>query len=196
MSLYGNALAKAGGGMVLAMGQSAMRRQPHQNLGPIMHQPPSPVVPAGHAGRRGFTMLELIIVMVITGVMAAVATKPIIRTWQESSRQAAGREAAALVYRARAAAVQRSRTTWFVRTGSTVKILTDSSGVVVPYGRSIDLGSRHGVSVVATRDTMTFDPRGFSRLVSPAPRIIVANASGADTLCLTGLGKITTRGCP
>lgn len=143
----------------------------------------------------GFTTIELIIVMVITGVMAAVATKPVLRTWKESSRQAAGREAAAIMYRARAAAVQRSRTTWFVRTGATVKILTDSSGVVVPYGRSIDLGARHGVSVAATRDTIAFDPRGFSRLLTPAPRIIIWNSAGADTLCLTGLGKITTRAC-
>ena len=149
----------------------------------------------GQYGRRGFTILELIIVMVITGVMAAVATKPIVRTWQESSRQAAGREAAVLVYRARAAAVQRSRTTWFVKTGTTVKVLTDSAGVVVPYGRPIDLYSRHGVALFANRDTITFDPRGFSRIVTPAPRLIVSNAAGADTLCISGLGTIKTRGC-
>ena len=146
-------------------------------------------------GRHGFTLIELIIVMVITGVMAAVATKPILRTWKESSRQAAGREAATILYRARAAAVQRSRTTWFVRSGTTVKILTDSAGVVVPYGRPVDLGARHGVLVGATRDTITFDPRGFSRFTAPAPRLIMSNSAGADTLCLTGLGKITTRGC-
>ena len=152
--------------------------------------------PFGRIGRGGYTILELIVVMVISGVMAAVATKPIVRTWQESSRQAAGREAAVLVYRARAAAVQRSRTTWFVRSGATIKILTDSAGTVVPYGRPINLYDRHGVAVAATRDTITFDPRGFSRIVTPAPRLIVSNAAGADTLCISGLGTIKTQGCP
>ena len=146
-------------------------------------------------GRHGFTLIELIIVMVLTGVMAAVATKPIVRTCKESSRQAAGREAAVLLYRARAAAVQRGRTTSFVRSGSTIKILTDSSGIIVPYGRSINLNSRHGVTVTGSKDTITFDPRGFSKVVTPSPRLIVTNASGADTVCVSGLGTIKTRGC-
>jgi prepilin-type N-terminal cleavage/methylation domain-containing protein len=145
--------------------------------------------------RRAYTTIELLIVMVITGVMAAAVTKPISRTWRESSRQAAGRETAAYLYRARAAAVQQSRTTWFVRSGDIIKILTDSSGVVVPFGSPLNMNARHGVTVEATRDTITFDPRGFTRLLTPAPRLIVRNTSGADTLCITGLGTISTRTC-
>src|SRR5688572_15025738 len=145
--------------------------------------------------RRGFSALELVVVMVIMGVLGALAWKPINQTWRESSRRAAAREAAAYLYRARAASVQRSKPTWFVRAGNTVKILTDSSGKIVPYGKPLDLGIRHGVTLTVTRDTIAFDPRGFSRVLSPAPRIIVSNTSGADTLCITGLGTVTTRRC-
>jgi len=145
--------------------------------------------------RVGFTAIELVIVMVIMGVVGALLSKPITSTWRESSRKAAARETAAYLYRARAASVQRSRNTWFVRSGNSVRILTDSSGKVVPYGAALDMGTRHGVTLAVTRDTIAFDPRGFTRLVTPAPRIIIANASGADTLCISGLGTITTRKC-
>ena len=145
--------------------------------------------------RRGFTTIELIVVMVIMGVMTAAVTKPLMHTWNLSSRQAAAREAASYLYRARAGAVQRSRTTMFVRKGNTIKVLTDSAGILVQYALPLNLNARHGVTMVLTRDTISFDPRGFSRLVTPAPRVIISNASGADTLCITGLGTITTRKC-
>ena len=150
---------------------------------------------SGKDRRRGFSALELVVVMVIMGVLGAMAWSPISQTWKESSRRAASREATAYLYRARAASVQRSRQTWFVRSGNTVKILTDSAGLVVAYGRPLDLGSRHGVTLTTTRDTVAFDPRGFSPVVSPPPSVIVSNTSGADTLCVTGLGRITTRKC-
>jgi prepilin-type N-terminal cleavage/methylation domain-containing protein len=147
------------------------------------------------AARRGYTTIELIIVMVIIGVLSAAVTKPIMYTWRFTSRQAAARETAAYLYRARAASAQQSRATWFVRNGNTIKVLTDSSGKIVPYGAPLNLNSRHGVTLAVTKDTIAFDPRGFTRIVTPAPRIIVTNASGADTLCISGLGTIATRKC-
>ncbi len=150
---------------------------------------------ANTAIRRGFTTLELIVVMVIVGVLTVAVAKPITRTWSQSSRQAAAREAASYLYRARAGAVQRSRATMFVRNGNNIKILTDSSGTIVQYGAPLNLNARHGVTITLTKDTISFDPRGFSRLVTPAPRIIVSNSTGADTVCVTGLGMISTRKC-
>ena len=145
--------------------------------------------------RRGFTALELVVVIVIVGTLGAMAWKPLSQTWKASSRRAAAREATAYLFRARAASVQRSRPTMFVRAGNTVKILTDSAGAIVPYGRPLDLGTRHSVTLTATRDTVAFDPRGFSPVMTPAPLLVVSNASGADTVCVTGLGRITTRKC-
>ena len=133
--------------------------------------------------------------MVIVGVMSVAVTKPLTRTWKQSSRQAAARETAAYLYRARAGAVQRSRTTMFVGKNNTIKILTDSSGKIVQFATPINLSQRHGVTVTLTKDTISFDPRGFSKLVTPGPRIIISNSSGADTVCVTGLGTISTRKC-
>ena len=145
--------------------------------------------------RRGMTLLELIIVMAITTTLGAIFWKPMSETFDESSRKAASREVASYLIRARAAAVQRSRQTWFVRTGNTIKVVTDSAGVKVVYGQPLNMMERHGVTLLPSKDSISFDPRGFTTLVVPAPRIIVSAGAGADTICVTGLGTISTRKC-
>lgn len=145
--------------------------------------------------RRGMTLLELIIAMAIMTTLGAIYWRPMSETFDESSRRAASREVASYLIRARAAAVQRSRQTWFVRTGNTIKVVTDSSGVKVVYGQPLNMMDRHGVTLTVSKDSISFDPRGFTTLVVPAPRIIVSAGAGADTICVTGLGTISTRKC-
>ena len=43
---------------------------------------------------------------------------------------------------------------------------------------------------------MTIDPRGFAANVTQTPKLIVAFGGRTDTVCVTGLGKITARSCP
>ena len=143
--------------------------------------------------RRGMTLLELIIAMAIMTTLGAIYWRPMAETFDESSRRAASREVASYLIKARAAAVQRSRQTWFVRTGNTIKVVTDSAGVKVAYGKPLNMMDRHGVSVTGTKDSISFDPRGFTTLIVPAPRIIVTAGARADTICVTGLGTISTR---
>ena len=153
---------------------------------------------AGHPSRhvrRGMTMLELIIVMVIIGTLSGVFWKSMKETFDESSRRAASREVASYLIRARAAAVQRSRQSWFVRSGNTIKIITDSSGVKVPYGLPLNMLANHSVTLTSSKDSISFDPRGFTTLIVPSPRFIVSAGAGKDTICVTGLGTISTRKC-
>ena len=145
--------------------------------------------------RVGTTLLELIIAMVIMTVLGAIYWRPISETFDESSRRAASREVASYLIKARAAAVQRSRQSWFVHSSNTIKVVTDSSGVKVNYGKPINMMQRHGVTLTTSRDSISFDARGFTTLVVPAPRIIVSAGAGADTICVTGLGTIATRRC-
>ena len=145
--------------------------------------------------RRGMTLLELIIAMAIMTTLGAIYWRPMKETFDESSRRAGSREVASYLIRARAAAVQRSRQTWFVRSGNTIKVVTDSAGVKVVYGQPLNMMERHGVTLTTSKDSIAFDPRGFTTLVVPAPRIIVTAGAGADTICVTGLGTISTRRC-
>ena len=154
-----------------------------------------PTEQASRRARGGMTMIELIIVMAIMGTLGAIFWRPMSATFSESSRKAATREVASYLMRARAGAVQRSRQTWFVRSTNTIKVVTDSSGVKVVYGQPLNMSQRHGVTITATKDSISFDPRGFTTLVTPSPKIIITKGAVADTICITGLGTISTRKC-
>src|SRR6266568_2419212 len=58
-----------------------------------------------------------------------------------------------------------------------------------------DMSARYGATLGAPsgKDTVQFDPRGFAVYVAPAPKFTVQIGTGTDTLCVTGLGRITTR---
>jgi len=145
----------------------------------------------------GFTFIEMMIVFVVLGIMLSITVKSVRGTWVASSRRSGSREVTAYLFRARAIAIQQSRTAWLVRSGNVLKIMVDSSGTPVRLGTSIDLSQRYGATLSASpKDTVQFDPRGFVANVTQTPKLIVKIGAAADTLCVTGLGRITTRSCP
>jgi len=150
--------------------------------------------------RAGFTMLELMVVIIVIGVMTAFMIKPIAGAFAQSSRRSATREVATYLLRARTIAVQQSRASELVRSGNVLKIRVDSSGTKVQLGTTRDLGQVYGVALTATSglatDTIRFDTRGFSGNAANLPKIIITRSgAGVDTLCITGLGRVSSRGC-
>src|SRR5947207_1859840 len=66
-----------------------------------------------------------------------------------------------------------------------------------PCPSSTPVGSRsQTLGAPSGKDTVQFDPRGFAVYVAPAPKFTVQIGAATDTLCITGLGRITTRSCP
>ncbi|PYO96508.1 MAG: hypothetical protein DMD60_10185 [Gemmatimonadetes bacterium] len=145
----------------------------------------------------GFTIMEMIIVLVVMGLLLTMVTRAVRGSWLAASRRSASRDLTAYLYRTRGVAVQQSRAAWLVRSGDVLKILVDSSGTAVQLGTQVDFWQRYGAHLGASpKDTVQFDPRGFAVGVTQAPKFIVALAGRTDTVCVTGLGKITTRSCP
>ncbi|HYT70217.1 MAG TPA: GspH/FimT family pseudopilin [Gemmatimonadales bacterium] len=144
----------------------------------------------------GFSLIELLTVLAVMGVMAAILTKAVSGPFGSSTRRAAGREVTAYLYRARAIAIQQSRPTRLVRTGNGLKILVDSSDILLQLGSVQDLGNAYGVTLSASpTDTIKFDPRGFAVATAQTQKIMVRRGSAVDTLCVTGLGRIAARKC-
>jgi len=143
----------------------------------------------------GFTLLEMIIVFVVMGIMLSVMVRAVRGSWVANSRRSASRDVTSYLFRGRSIAIQQSRAAWVVRSGSVLKIMVDSSGTPVQLGSQIDFFQRYGATL-GGKDTIQFDPRGFALGLTTAPKFIVALGGRTDTVCVTGLGKITTRSCP
>jgi prepilin-type N-terminal cleavage/methylation domain-containing protein len=145
----------------------------------------------------GFTVIELMIVVVVFGLIAATVAPSLSKGFAGAQRRSADREVAAALFRARAIAIQRSRPARLVRTVNALQVWVDSSGTLVMVGGSRDLGQLYKVTLAATPgDTLQFDPRGFALLSGQTPRITVTSStSTVDTVCVLGLGRIATRGC-
>ena len=90
--------------------------------------------------------------------LIAISGRGLSSAYTGGSRTSATRVVSATLFQARAIAIQRSRQSWFVRSGNTIKVLADSLGTKVQLGKIVDLAQRYGVtlSTVATptgRDT-------------------------------------------
>jgi len=152
-------------------------------------------------GRAGFTLLELLVVCVIAAVLIAISGKGLSSAYAGNSRSSATRVVSTTLFQARALAIQRSRQSWLVRSGNTLKVLGDSLGTKVQLGKTVDLAQRYNVTLgsvaapVLTDTSISFDSRGLITGSTTALKIIVTKGSQADTVCVTGLGNTRARGC-
>jgi prepilin-type N-terminal cleavage/methylation domain-containing protein len=148
------------------------------------------------SSRSGFTFIEMMIVLIMMGLIYAMAVKPVRGAFVGASRRAATREVTSYLFRARTIGIQQSRRTWLVRSGNVLKIVVDSAGTKVQVGTTIDMFSRYSVTITALpKDSIEFDPRGFVVIPGSTPKLIITRSPSADTLCVTGLGRITVKGC-
>jgi prepilin-type N-terminal cleavage/methylation domain-containing protein len=148
------------------------------------------------SARAGFTFIEILIVIVVMGLVYSIVSKPLARSFGASARRAATREVTAYLFRARAIAVQQSRRANLVRSGNTLKIMVDSSGTPRQVGTTINVSLGYSATLTATpTDTISFDPRGFALVGVQVPKLIITRGTQADTLCVSGLGRIATRSC-
>lgn len=151
--------------------------------------------------RGGFTLLELLVVCVIAGVIIAISGKGLAAAYSGNSRSSATRVVSTTLFQARAVAIQRSRQSWLVRSGNTLKVLGDSLGTHVQVGKTVDLAQRYNVTLASvaaptpTDTVISFDSRGLITGSVTALKIIVNKGSQADTVCVTGLGNTRARGC-
>ena len=149
------------------------------------------------AKRRGFTLVELLIVMTIMGIMGMYAYPKLRNSSTSWSTRNARQQVAAMIIVARAAAVQNGAEARFIRSGNIARVVVDSSGTFVTLA-SRDLNREHGVTFATSgvaRDTIRFDPRGVAIGLTGAAIFKFTNSTVKDSICVTKLGKVARTGC-
>lgn len=142
---------------------------------------------------RGFTMIELFVVFVLISAMVAMAIPRIADRLTKSNVRSARDAVATLASTARAAAIQRGKSTTLKHSGTAVLVTSSNvvTGVLDTVGRNAtDIYSRYGgVAMTWSRDSVRYDPRGIGQ-ESSNTTIIFSKSGYADTLTISSVGTI------
>ena len=145
------------------------------------------------ASRRGFTLIEVMIVVVVTGLLFLIGL-PRLRDGVLRNNVYQERAAVSSLYsRARAVSIEQGRMGYLARNGNRITVLVRLTPSGAAWADTIgvveDLNARFGVTVTATDDTIRFDPRGFG-LNGTAETITVTRGAISDTVFISAFGRI------
>jgi len=149
--------------------------------------------------RKGFSLLELLIVFVLVGVMSTIAWPRMGRMRESYRVQSAKQQVMAAITTARAAAVQKGRTARFRVSGNVISAVVRTGASESTYVvRAKDLQREFSVTLEpqAPGDTVvTWEARGFGR-ITDAPLVIrIRSATKTDSVCVGAIGQLMPRGC-
>ena len=152
--------------------------------------------------QRGFTMIELVLVVTVLGIMIMLSIPRIKEMSARSSLRAARQELTAAFASARTAAFQKGKTSTLTLASNqaNVTVLSGLAGSSIQVFGPIKLDRALNVSLTAldgAPTSMNFDSRG---LVTPTPlgavnKYRLTYQSYADTLCVSAAGIILPRNC-
>ena len=148
---------------------------------------------------RGFTLTELIIVIILAGVLATIATPTFSTNYGRTATRTAVDQFVSIHTLARSIAVQYGRTAELHIDNSTgrfwVEVDTTStfSGAKIRVGALRDIG-KGGVTMASDRALLCFDSRGFptsrGSCESADATIIFTRLEHSNTVEVTPLGRV------
>lgn len=154
--------------------------------------------------RAGYSMIELLIVMVVLGIMFAMVS-PRVTTIRDSSTLRAGRQQLSAAFSAgRAAALQKGRPSAVIINGNevTVRVRSGLNNADVRVFGPLRLDVSLGITLQRLSnapDSVTYNARGLmSNAVAGDDQIFryrLSHGSKADTLCISAVGLILPKGC-
>lgn len=151
--------------------------------------------------RLGFTMIEVLLVVGVAAIMFAMVVPRMTTIKTSTSLRAARQELTAAFAAARAAALQKGKTSTLTIDGSSARVSVQSglNGNVVNVFGPIKLDTEFGVGLTALSGspvTLNFDARG---MLTPTPvatlKYKLSISSSSDTLCISPAGIIMPKGC-
>jgi hypothetical protein len=136
-------------------------------------------------GRRGTTILELLVVTILVAALAAIALPRFRAAADRFAVRSAIQEVRSLFTLARRQAIDRRSPVGVIMDTLHDAVIVRAGGVELAR-RS--LRDRYGVEVTATRDSMSYDPRGLGYGAANLS-IVARRGRGAETLFVSRLGR-------
>jgi prepilin-type N-terminal cleavage/methylation domain-containing protein len=146
--------------------------------------------------RSGFSTIEMAIVLAVIGVIVLIGFPKIRETLDKTNVRSARTAVATLVATARQAAIQRGcvSAVHFASTNATVWVTTSCPSKVDTVSGVEQLATRFNVSLVATRDSLRFDPRGLGMdnlsSTNTVIRLSGSVSSAVDSVVVSPMGKV------
>ncbi len=145
--------------------------------------------------QAGFTLIEIVVVIILIGIMATVAIPYLRSSGSKTAVRGAGDTIARLYATARASSIQRGKIAWLVlnHDSSTVMVIArkvNASGIDTIV-KPENLKTRYNVTFTDSNDSLVFTPRGVGANLTPTTVIITSAAQGiVDTVTIYPTGKI------
>lgn len=139
--------------------------------------------------RRGFTLMELLLVVVVIGILLAMTAPGIAAALARRNVRGATAGFESLFRRARATAIgQRLPATITFASGiASVSIVRNGSTVAV--GQNLDFTNQYNVAISTSSVTLQIEPTGL--ILSGTPFVVIATkGDAADTIRVTGYGRV------
>lgn len=143
--------------------------------------------------RRGFTLIEIIVVIGLIGLMAVIGFRALGPSLSKQQVISARNEIAAMHSKAKANAIHRAMTTTLHLTSGYLMITSTEPVTSTPdtIGSIYDIVDKYGVRFTTspTRDSLVFDSRGIGTETA-STLIIVSKDGHADTVSVSSVGRI------
>ena len=145
--------------------------------------------------RRGFTMLEVVIVIVLMGIIGGYAAPRLFESRTRSSARGAAQAVVARINRTRDIASRRRIATRVVLSGTTIRSLGTVAGVEQDVLPPLNVSTEYGATLTSARSEIRFDSRGFASGLSGHVVVRMFHGDVSSPVCVSRYGNVRLGDC-